>query len=305
MKRKLIMNLRTIYLGIAAVGITFLSSCLKDNGPVQDFSKSPALVGFQYTGNNAITFGQSLLPQAGDTVKLEVTLSAASLTLGHNVDVTVAPDDATLAAYNANTNRPDTPTVYSQLPADTYTIQNGGKVTIAAGQQIVPLIIVFDGSKIDFSSPVALALKMTSATGATIATNLNTAIYLLKLRNIYEGHYDMTGQRIGYAGATAGSGVSFTVPLSGNYLLPTVTLTSVTAPLADLGGLTILVTINPATNICTISEDPSNPSFSSLANDGAPSTYDPVNHVFDLHYMYLNGAGHLRHIDEKLTLTGP
>src|SRR5215475_1434119 len=127
MKRKLIINLRTIYLGIAAVGITFLSSCLKDNGPVQDFSKSAALVGFQYTGNNANPFKQSLLQKPNDSVALEVTLSVASLTLGSNVDVTIAPDDATLATFNQ-----DNGTAYVQLPSDQYTIENGGKLTIPA-----------------------------------------------------------------------------------------------------------------------------------------------------------------------------
>jgi len=283
---------------VVTVAIIFFSSCLKDKGPVQDFSHSPALVGFQYTGNSAAPFSQSLLPQPNDSVRLEVTLSVASLTMSAAVTVTVAPDQATLDDYN-NANS----TSYTQITADIYTLQNGGKVTISPGQQIVSMTINFDGTKVDFTRTNALALKMTSAQGAIIATNLNTAIYLLKLRNIYEGNYVESGNRIGYVGSTPGSGVAFTVPLSGTYLLPTVTVTSVTAPLADLGGLTILLTIDPVTKIVTITDDPSNPSgFSGEGNDGAASTYDPNAHTFDLHFKYLNGAGNLRHIDEKLVL---
>ena len=281
---------------VAVIGL--FGSCLKDNGPIQDFSQSPALVGFQYTGNSAFAFSQSLLPQPGDSVQLEVTLSVASLTQSTPVSVTIAPDQATLDTYNGANS-----TNYVQVSSATYSLANGGKVTINPGQQIVKLLITFDGTQIDFAQSNALALKITSAQGAKIATNLDWAIYLLKLRNIYEGNYVLSGNRIGYSGPTSGSPVAFTVPLSGTYLLPTVGLNSVTAPFADLGGLTILVTVNPITNAVTVTDDPSNPSgFTGEGNDGAPSTYDPVTHTFDLHFKYINGAGNLRHIDEKLVL---
>src|SRR5258708_3501465 len=298
MKRKSSIIHWLMVLAAVTVAIAFSSSCLKDKGPVQDFSQSPALVGFQYTGNSAAAFSQSLLPQPNDSVHLEVTLSVASLTLGSTVTVTIAPDQATLDNYNSANS-----TSYTQLTSDSYILQNGGKVTINPGQQIVTMTINFDGTKVDFTKTNALALKMTSAQGATIATNLNTAIYLLKLRNIYEGNYVQSGNRIGYNGATPGRGVAYTIPLSGTYLLSTVTVTSVTAPFADLGGFTILLTIDPATNMVTITDDPSNPSgFTGEGNDGAASTYNPGTHTFDLHYKYLNGAGHLRHIDETLVL---
>lgn len=301
MKRKIFLSHQAIKLSVMAGAITMFSSCLKDKGPVQDFSGSPALVGFQYMGNSAAAFSQSVLPKPNDSVKLEVTLSVASLTIGSTVTVTIVPDQPTLDSYNAANS-----TSFAQIPSTAFVLQNGGKVTINPGQQIVSTTVNFDGSQIDFSKDNALALKMTSATGATIATNLNTAIYLLKLRNIYEGHYDLSGNRIGYGGPTSGSPVSFTVPLTGNYLLPTVSVTSVTAPFADLGGLTVLLTINQTTNAVTVTDDPSNPSgFTGEGNDGAASTYNPATNTFDLHFKYLNGSGNLRHIDEKLVLTGP
>jgi hypothetical protein len=297
MKRESIMSHRITGFACMVAVIIFFSSCLKDNGPIQDFSQSPALVGFQYTGNSAFAFSQSVLPQPGDSVQLEVTLSVASLTLSTPVSATIAPDQPTLDTYNGANS-----TNYVQISSAAYTLANGGVVTIKPGQQIVKLLITIDGTQIDFSQSNALALKITSAQGAKIATNLNWAIYLLKLRNIYEGNYALSGNRIGYSGPTAGSPIAFTVPLSGNYLLPTVSINSVTAPLADLGGLTILLTIN-GSNAVTVTDDPSNPSgFAGEGNDGAPSTYDPVTHTFDLHYKYINGAGNLRHIDEKLVL---
>ncbi len=300
MKKIFFMNLKVIMVMIMAASITLFSSCLKDSGPVEDFSNTGAIVGFQYTGNSFIPFSQSLLPQPNDSVKLEVTLSVSTLTLKSPVTVTIAPDQATLDTYNS-----DNGTDYQQLGSNIYSIKDNGTVTIGPGQQIVTTTIVFDGSQIDFNQDNALALKITDAQGASIATNLNKAIYLIKLRNIYEGHYDLSGQRILYAGPTAGSGVVATVPFSGNYLIPTVDINSVTAPFGDLGGLTILVTIDPVTNLVTISDDPANPSgFTGVGNDGAPSTWDPATKTFDLHYKYLNGAGNLRHLDETLTYTG-
>lgn len=300
MKKIFFINLKVITVMIAAASITLFSSCLKDSGPVEDFSNTGAIVGFQYTGNSFIPFSQSLLPQPNDSVKLEVTLSVSTLTLKTPVTVTIAPDQGTLDTYNNNNS-----TNYQQVSSATYSIKDNGTVTIGPGQQIVTTTIVFDGTQIDFNQSNALALKITSAQGASIATNLNTAIYLIKLRNIYEGHYDESGNRIAYSGPTSAAPVSFIVPLAGNYLIPTVDINSVTAPFADLGGLTVLVTVDPLTNLVTVTDDPANPSgFNGVGNDGAPSTWDPATKTFDLHFKYLNGAGNLRHIDETLTYTG-
>src|SRR2546421_7121989 len=78
----------------------FLTSCLKDKGPVEDYSKSPALVGFQYSGATARPFTVSILGQSTDTFALEVALSVASLTLNQAVTVTIVPDPPGLANYN-------------------------------------------------------------------------------------------------------------------------------------------------------------------------------------------------------------
>lgn len=179
---------------LVMAGLFFLSSCLKDTGPVQDFSKSAALVGFQYTGNQAAPFVEAILPNPTDSVALEVTLSVASLTLKSPVTVTLAVDQATLDAYNADTTTSTFPTVFTMLPANQYSLTNitSGVVTINPGQQIVTVEIHLAGDQIDFTKDNALAFKISSVSGATLATNLNSVVFLFSLKNIYDGHYTIT-----------------------------------------------------------------------------------------------------------------
>ena len=298
---KIHITTRTINTALIASCVFIFSSCLKDKAPgSENYSHSPALVSFQYSGFSAKPFIAAVLGTPQDSLSIQVTLSVASLTLGSDVSATISQDDATLAAYNADTTTATYPTTFLPLPAAQYTIENGGKVTIKAGQTSVKFSLHFAGDQIDFTQPYIVALKITSAQGATIATNLNTAVVILKLRNIYEGNYKQSGNRTLYNGPDPSTGVAAVVPLSGTVLLATNTTTSLIAPAADLG-TTILLEIDAATNKVTIT-DPAN-NFSPLGNDPAePSTYDPATHTFDLHWFYKNGSGNYRHIDQKFVL---
>src|ERR1700744_453133 len=95
MKRnKFFKNMGRVYLAIGILTMTLLSSCLKDNSPGSvDFSKSPALVGFQYLGFGATPLLTKLFAQPNVTSNVEVTLSVASITLSSPVTVNVAVDD--------------------------------------------------------------------------------------------------------------------------------------------------------------------------------------------------------------------
>jgi hypothetical protein len=79
------------------------------------------------------------------------------------------------------------------LPSNMYTIANNGVVTINPGQQIVSLVIHLAGDQIDYSKNPALAFKITSVTGALLASNLNKALYLFALKNQFDGQYNVTG----------------------------------------------------------------------------------------------------------------
>jgi hypothetical protein len=118
---------------------------------------------------------------------VEITLSVASITQSTPVVVTVADDPAGLASYQANT---DSKAI--ALPTADYTIASN-TVTIPAGKQMANLVITLAGDKIDFSQDNVIALKITSATGATIESNLNEIVLPIILQSVYEGEYVNNG----------------------------------------------------------------------------------------------------------------
>ncbi len=243
-----IISLKKPWLKVAIVllVISSLSSCLKNTGPVEDFSQSPALVSFQYTGSQAEPFVEAILPNPGDSIAMEVTLSVASLTLTSPVTVTVALDQATLDAYNADASTNTYPTVYTMLPTTQYTltgIGSDGSVTINPGQQIVTVMIHVAGDQVDFSKDNALAFKITDAKGATIASNLNSIVFLFTLKNIYDGHYTIN--------ATSTLVDAFNPALTGKYPLDVdlVTLSKYSVAMFDIARGDYVHTILNGTSI--------------------------------------------------------
>jgi hypothetical protein len=290
-------GLRTA-VAVAVIPLLFIS-CLKDKGPgTENYSNSPALISFQYGGFSAQPFTVAMLGTPTDSIALEVTLSVASITLGTPVTATISPDQASLDDYNTANG-----TAYQMLPSDMYTIQNNGAVTISPGQQIVSLSVHFAGDKVDFSKDNGLALKITAATGATIATNLNTAILLLKLKSIYEGSYSETGTLTRFNGGTEASGVLDQFDISGSTYFSTIDLTTIEGQIVIPGFVATYAryTVNPD-NTVTISQSPVTP-YTNMGNTpGKTSTYDPATKTFDLHGGFLNSAGNLREFDYTMTL---
>jgi hypothetical protein len=306
MKNIKMIKLKKIKIAAGALGVFFLASCLKDTGPVHDYSQSPALVSFQFKGTSQIPLTAALPPGTDDVFTLEVTLSTPSVTLGSTVTATATLDQASLDDYNSVNG-----TTYTMVPAANYTIDNGGVVTIKAGQQIVPLNIHFNANAIDFSAEPALALKLTAATGAKIATNLNVAIIPLKLKNAYEGTYAVTGYFVHPSSPRA---------INQNKDLATVTAVTSEGGLGDLGssfqfdvdGSNNLVNwvptggTNPASGFINGVDN----AFGNATYPGPPfvhttynNTYDPIGHIFWMHYGY-NGSNpaYSREIYEKWVL---
>lgn len=183
-----IKNMKTLMLTTICLSMVF-TSCLKSNDPSEDYSKSPALVGFQYYGFSAKNLATSLLPNPVDTVNVEVTLSVSTITLTSPVTVTIEPYSQGVDSLNAE----DTAAHYTMLSSEFYTLGNDGKVTINPGEQIVKLPVYIKASTIDFTTNPVLSLRITGADGAVIASNLSVANLVLLLKNIYDGEYSVTG----------------------------------------------------------------------------------------------------------------
>lgn len=296
---KNIINIKTLF--IIAL-ITILNSCLKDNGPAPDYSNSSALVSFQYTGFSAAPFVAGILGTDQDTFALEVTLSVASLTLSTPVSATIALYPQGLDSFNT-ANQTSLPL----LPDNLYTLPNGGVVTINPGQQIVNLTLKLAGDKIDFSKNYVLPLIIKSAQGATVATNLNTAIVQIKLKSIYAGNYTGSGARIRYNGTTLGSGIRDSFDVSGTISYGTVSVKEIDGQLADAGSgfsMALLVHDDQAAPYpVDVLPDPlvdpaATPTSIDQGTNRGQSTYDPTTKTFDLHFSYTTSA--LRVVNEQL-----
>ncbi len=286
-----------------------LTSCLKDRPGTEDYSQSPALVSFQYKGFNQVATIASVLGTPQDSTTIEVTLSVASLTLNSAVTLTLTPYSAGLDSFN---NAQSPATTYHQLDPSLYTVQNGGKITISPGQQIVPVKISLAGDKIDFTQQQGIGILISDAQGAKIASNLNTAIILVKLTSIYAGTYTGTGARVRYNGGTEGSGILDSFAVTGNIPFQTVNATTISGQLGDAGsGYTMaLQIVNTGTPpyLVKVLSDPAtvgsggSPSSIAQGTSRGTSSYDPSTKTFTLHFGYLNGSGALRQVNEVLTL---
>jgi len=211
--KKILTTTRTISAAcITGLFVLVFSSCLKDKAPGnQNYSHSPALVGFQYLGNSQsdVPMVAGILGTPTDTFGLEVTLSVASLTLKSPVTLTISIDQNALDSFNAvNAALPNPIPPFVMMNSSLYTIANGGNVTINPGQQIVSVKISFAGDKIDFTQQNALAFQITNLKGATLATNLSTAILEVVQKNPYDGIYDLHIKTVGWGAYGIADGVS-------------------------------------------------------------------------------------------------
>src|ERR1035438_8734040 len=94
-------KVKTTGMALAALCVFALSSCLKDKAPGnEDYSKSPALVSFQYTGGAPVPYIAAIPGTAQDTLSLELTLSVPSVTLTSPVTFTLVPYATGLDSFN-------------------------------------------------------------------------------------------------------------------------------------------------------------------------------------------------------------
>jgi hypothetical protein len=276
-------NRMLLLLGFAVTA--WLSSC-KDTSPgAVNFANSPALVGFQYAGFNNVPYIGAIFGTPADSVNIEVTLSVHTITQSTPVKVSLVSDPAYVTSYNAANG-----TSYVALSATNYTIPNGGAITINPGQQYVPLTIHIAGQNIDFTKDNAIGLQLTDASGATIASNLSTAIITLTLKSIYAGTYNASGKRVH---PTAG-----TFTFNYNVAMGTVNKTTIDGnALADLEQ-DLQLQVNPDNSV-TISS-----TYQPLYTiAGKTNTYDPATRTFTLNMYYNTGAPRLMY--ETLKYVGP
>jgi hypothetical protein len=224
----------------------------------------------------------------------------ATLTLPNAVTVSVGADAASLAAYNSANG-----TSYVELPPSDYSLPSS-TITISPGKQTIIFPVTFAADKINFDKGYAFCLKLTNAQGATIASNLNVATIILKVKSPYEDTYTVkSGATTRYNGGSVGSGIrdQFAVTEAtlfyGTYSANTV--------LGQAGssafGLSVAITINGSA--VSVAADPTGTvggtTFNYINGDSkGASSYDAATKTLTLHYGYLNASGALREVDMVL-----
>jgi hypothetical protein len=300
-KNYLFKNIGRTAIVLGMLATTLLSSCLKDTSPGSlDLSKSPALVGWQYYGFAATPLTTKLHGIPSDQTSVKVTLSVASITMSSAVTVQIADDPTDAQAYADAQNTAAGATTTFVLPSSDYTI-GGSSITIPAGQQYATINVKYAGDKIDFTKNYVMGLKITSASGAIVASNLNVAILAITLQSNYEGDYSDNGFVL-----RAGDNVLGGYFKGQDEQLSTISADAVSfqinwatdVPAAGVGGTQIAV--NPATNAVTMSST-ANATLTNLP--GYNSHYDPATKTFYI-AMTWNTPGTRQSID-TLTYQGP
>lgn len=267
-----------ILTGLSALSLLVTtSSCLKEKGYtdiINGVNGQPIVSIYGGGGGNKV-LGVDYSTSAVPTTLFQVNMASPSL-LTTDVTATVSVDPSLL-----------TGTGYELLPTDTYTIPST-QVTIKAGQRDVPFVVNLTTSKIDLKKSYALPLKITAATGAIIASNLNTGVYAIKVNNIYAGSYASTGV---FNHPTAGPR-----DIKRTKTLSTIDASTSETEFADLGSAATMQLRVNADNTVTLT--PGGTASAATVQFGV-NKYDAATKTFTLNYKYA-GAGGDRVITETL-----
>ncbi|GAC1305788.1 MAG: hypothetical protein NVSMB24_15200 [Mucilaginibacter sp.] len=205
MKKKIHLITTTLLLTVTAL---FLSSCLKDSRFV-DFSKVGTLVEFPLGG--LANFSNDAVTDATDTITKQFAIDVASPSVPTTATaVTLSVNDpAVIAAYMATNSKVN----YLPMPAGSY-VFNTTSVTIPAGKRVAILSVTFYKHALDPSKSYMFPIKIVSAGGYNIPSNLNTLFYHF-IGNPFAGSYTHNFSRYnGYTSppppGTPVSGGSFT-----------------------------------------------------------------------------------------------
>jgi uncharacterized protein DUF1735 len=287
---------------VAGMSSVLFTSCLKDT-PVTDLTDN-AIKPIVLVPNGNYPRTTSITPLALDftTVPYELRVYARvswSKPLSKSVDVTFKEDDAAIAAYNTTFG-----SNWVKLNATAYSIPSL-KVTIPAGTQEAYIPVKVFPDKVDLTKFNMLAFTITDASGEPVATNYQTILTPILIKNIYEDDYQVTGY---FHHPSGPRGINMAKYFA------TVNDKRVEGQLGDLGGWYFRIDVNGTalSNWEGIGATPTgansglmtadNPGAQPFPIPPAPGTapwvhstynnsYDPATKTFWLHYGYVSAGG--------------
>lgn len=288
------MNLtKNISLGLLAVAVLGMSSCLKDIKSNSDPSLGTNnVVEFQ---NNSIPVSYiSIYPQYSmggllfnnDTAGFNINVNWAGpqFEAPQDITLTLAIDTVAMNAFNADQN-----VSLTVPPADVFTFPS--TITIKKGtMQTITRAVITEAADFDFNASYVLPLTIKSSTYGQVSTNYGTAMFTFGGRNQYDGLYTMSGYTLRAGDATktgnfapismglatiGANSIEFNSSATGNL--------QVWADGTGVGVGTPVIVVN-ADNTVTLS------SSSGIYNaPGYNSRYDPATKTF--YFAFTWGAG--------------
>ncbi len=183
----------------ASLAVLFLmSSCLDNTGNLDVFNS--------VNNNGVISIGQAEPGLNVKTVEISTTPTKISVVINaarvnNTVNVTVQVDPAVLTAYNAEQTALDPTFVpFEVLPSNLYTIPSL-TVSIAAGKLDTPFEFNVNTSGVDLSKKFALpiVLKSVDDPSVVIASNLNSTLVAIVVKNKYDGKYNLDVEHSGWS----------------------------------------------------------------------------------------------------------
>jgi hypothetical protein len=299
---------------VAAASLLF-AACDKNEGTLDGAGQT--IVKLPQGAEEKVALALDFKPGLTDVVLLDVRRDAPnSGELSKAITVKIKNDPAIVTAYNTAHN-----TSYIPLPAAAYQVDpsnpfNGTDwtVTFNAGEHAKPILIKLDPTQLDLSKQYALGFTITDAGGAKIATDLQSAIIEVGVKNAYDGIYRVVSgnvQRYTAPGVPETTG-NLNGPLAGN---PDVTLTTIGANTVEITGLqwangsgsgvaginNLRATIDPITGAVTMTSIQN----ATLTNwTGKVNMYDRATKTFYLAFRW-NPAGATREYEIVLQYKGP
>jgi hypothetical protein len=278
------------------LGVSSLTSCLKDDSLVLDPAKGHNVIEFANPAQIAVIGSPYAMYvfsyELADKPSLPITVSYSGPEQNAPQDISVniaVGTDASITAYNTAQNGH-----YVMMSPSNYAF-TGATVVIKAGTSKATFNIPFDPSKFDLSKQEVLPLTITSASSGIVSGNFGTILLNVNAKNLYDGIFSMEEgsfvQRYAAGKPTDPAVDGLNGSLAENDDITLSTISANTVQISNLkwhgnssgvGGIDNLqVTVDPATNLVTM-RSISNTTLANIA--GKVNKWDPATKTLTLNF---------------------
>lgn len=286
------MNMKSLNILVLFISLIILTGCYENPIDTEQYFKQVYMVG----AADKIFFSDIYYDDRPDTTFVSVA-TGGSKNIDKNIQVTlVNGTDADIAAYN-NKFVTSGSTRYQSLPSSFYEIPSM-TVLVKAGDIYGRMPIKINSAGMQCDSLYAIPFKISSSTDYSINSKDTVLLLSFNMKNMFSGTYQAAGTKVAWLkGAASGSPTT----LSATRALTAVNKNTVrffnwsaAETTANIPSQCLTLTIN-ADNSVSIS------GWNQLIVNQGGGTYNPVNKLFTIWYLYMDGTTQYR-VDETLTM---